>query len=123
MKFLRKMLGRKSAEESTQSESSDSTVQEVQGVLIITSRPLGDSYRLLEQITDLQRSKGYTISLDCISKAAVSEKFNDEAFLHDRIRREFAKLGVDGIIERTKVFPCQDSSGNTGIYCIIFDRP
>lgn len=124
MKFLRKVFGgQHNKAESAQSTSSDPTVKEVQGVMIITRRPLGDSFKLLEQITALQRSKGYTISLDLISKAAVTEKFDDEAFLHEKLRKEFAKLGSDNLIERTKIFPCQDSTGNSGIYCIIFNRP
>lgn len=123
MKFLRKVFGDKSAEGSAQPTPSDPTVKEVQGVMIITRRPLGDSFKLLEQITALQRSKGYTISLDLISKAAVTEKFEDEAFLHEKLRKEFAKLGSADLIERTKIYPCQDSAGNSGIYCIIFNRP
>ncbi|MBZ0159830.1 hypothetical protein [Candidatus Methylomirabilis sp.] len=123
MKFLRKMFGGQRKEESAQSTSSDSTEKEVQGVLILTRQPVGDSFKLLEQITTLQRSKGYSISLDCISKAATTEKLDDEAFLHEKIRKEFAKLGGEDLIARTKIFPCQASSGNSGIYCIIFNRP
>lgn len=123
MKFLRKVFGERRQEESAKSAPSSSTSKEVQGVLILTRQPLGDSFKLLEQIVALQRSKGYSISLNCISKAAITEKLDDEAYLHEKIRKEFSKLGGDDLIERTKMFPCQASSGNSGIYCIIFDRP
>lgn len=123
MKFLRKVFGDKSAGGPAPSTPSDPTIKQVQGVLILTRQPLNDSWTLLEQITALQRSKGYTISLNCISKAAVTEKFDDEAFLHEKIRKEFAKIGGDDLIARTKVYPCQASGGNSGIYCVIFDRP
>lgn len=123
MKFLRKVFGDKSAGESAQSTPSDPTIKQVQGVLILTRRPMSEGFTLLEQIIGLQRSKGYSISLNCISKAAVTENFDDEAFLREKIRKEFSKLGGDDLIERTKVFPCRASDGNSGIYCVIFDRP
>lgn len=122
MKFLRKIFSKQSTERSAPSAPSDPTVREVQGVFILTRQPLSDSWTLLEQITALQRSKGYSISLDLISKAAVTEKLDDEAFLHAKIKKEFAKLGGDDLIQRTKMFPCEAKGGNAGIYCIIFDR-
>lgn len=127
MKFLRKMFsGQQMAAESSSEQPEEPTEvgpRQVQGVLILTRQPLSDSWGLLEQITALQRSKGYTISLNCISKAAITEKLDDEAFLHEKIRKEFAKIGGEDLIARTKMYPCQASGGNSGIYCVIFDRP
>lgn len=123
MKFLRKAFGTHNEESPAQSTPSGSTSKQVQGVLILTRRPLDDSFALLEQIVALQRSKGYSISVNCISKAAATERFDDEAFLHEKIRKEFVKLGGDDLIKRTKRFPCQASGGNSGVYCVIFDRP
>lgn len=127
MKFLRKMFsGQQMAAEASSEQPEEPTEvgpRQVQGVLILTRQPLGDSWGLLEQITALQRSKGYTISLNCISKAAITDKFDDEAFLHEKIRKEFAKIGGEDLIARTKMYPCQASGGNSGIYCVIFDRP
>lgn len=129
MKFLRKIFGtqptayKQSDEEDVESEVSDSMPKEVRGVLILTRQPMAESFTLHEQIIALQRSKGYSISLDCISRVAVTEKFDDEAFLHEAIRKQFAKLGGDDLIERTEVVPCQTKGGNSGVYCIIFNRP
>jgi len=129
MKFLRKVFGtqpaadKQSDEEDVESEASDSMPKEVQGVLILTRQPMAESFTLHEQIIALQRSKGYSISLDCISKVAITEKFDDEAYLHEAIRKHFAKLGGDDLIERTEVVPCQAKGGNAGVYCIIFNRP
>ena len=129
MKFLRKIFGtqptayKQSDEEDVESEVSDSMPKEVRGVLILTRQPMAESFTLHEQIIALQRSKGYSISLDCISRVAVTEKFDDEAFLHETIRKQFAKLGGDDLIERTEVVPCQTKGGNAGVYCIIFNRP
>lgn len=129
MKFLRKIFGKQptaykqSDEEDVESEASDSMPKEVQGILILTRQPMAESFTLHEQIIALQRSKGYSISLDCISKAAITEKFDDEAYLHERIREHFAKLGGDDLIERTEVVPCQTKGGNAGCYCVIFNRP
>jgi hypothetical protein len=129
MGFLRNLFDKKqtadkqSNEEPEQPAPSGPTPKQVQGVLILTRRPMAESFTLHEQIIALQRSKGYSISLNCISKAAVTEKIDDEAFLHETIRKHFAKLGGDDLIERTEVVPCQATGGNTGIYCVIFDRP
>ena len=129
MKFLRKVFGtqptadKQSDEEDVESEVSNSMPKEVHGVLILTRQPMAESFTLHEQIIALQRSKGYSISLDCISRVAVTEKFDDEAFLHETIRKQFAKLGGDDLIERTEVVPCQTKGGNAGVYCIIFNRP
>ena len=129
MKFLRKVFGEQpTADKQSESEPAElapsgSTPKQVQGILILTRRPLSDSHTLLEKIILHQRSKGYSIAWNLISKASVNEKFDDEAFLHEKIRIEFSKLGGDDLIERTKVFPCQASDNNSGNYCIIFDRP
>ncbi|MBZ0168509.1 hypothetical protein MELA_01558 [Candidatus Methylomirabilis lanthanidiphila] len=131
MKFLRKMFsGRQMGDQQEDQQSDEQSGEpeeggppQVQGVLILTRQHLNDSWGLLEQITAMQRSKGYRIAVNMISKAAATEHFDDEAFLHEKIRKEFAKLGGDNLIERTKVFPCQASGGNSGVYCIIFDRP
>ena len=127
MKFLRKIFsGQQMGDQQSDEQPVESTVagpRQVQGVLILTHRPLSDSHTLLEKIILHQRSKGYSIAWNLISKASVNEKFDDEAFLHEKIRIEFSKLGGDDLIERTKVFPCQASDNNSGNYCIIFDRP
>lgn len=132
MKFLRKIFSAKPMEEQLEeeaqreeaaAEATEAGPPQVQGVLILTRRHLDDSWGLLEQITALQRSKGYRIAINMISKAAITERFDDEAYLHEKIRKEFAKLGGEDLIQRTKVFPCQASGGNSGVYCIIFDRP
>lgn len=131
MKFLRKIfssqqMGNHPDEpqgEEAAVEAADTGPPQVQGVLILTRRHLNDSWGLLDQITALQRSKGYRIAINMISKAAATDRFDDEAYLHEKIRKEFAKLGGDDLIQRTKVFPCQASGGNSGVYCIIFDRP
>lgn len=131
MRFLKKIFSKQqmgdTQEDQRGGETSDESTEEagppqVQGVLILTRHHLNDSWGLLEQITALQRSKGYRIAVNMISKAAVSERFDDDTYLHEKIRKEFAKLGGD-LIARTKVFPCQASGGNSGVYCIIFDRP
>jgi len=131
MKFLRKIFSaQQMGNPSEEPQSGEAAAEEtevgppqVQGVLILTQRHLNDSWGLLEQITALQRSKGYRIAVNMISKAAATERFDDEAYLHEKIRKEFAKLGGDDLIQRTKVYPCQASGGNTGVYCVIFDRP
>jgi len=131
MKFLRKIFSAQQMGNQTEDQQSNEQSGEpeevgppqVQGVLILTQRHLNDSWGLLEQITALQRSKGYRIAVNMISKAAATERFDDEAYLHEKIRKEFAKLGGDDLIQRTKVYPCQASGGNTGVYCVIFDRP
>lgn len=131
MKFLRKIFSSQQMgnhpdepqSEEAAAEATDTGPPQVQGVLILTRRHLNDSWGLLDQITALQRSKGYRIAINMISKAAATDRFDDEAYLHEKIRKEFAKLGGDDLIQRTKVFPCQASGGNSGVYCIIFDRP
>ncbi|MDE2181270.1 MAG: hypothetical protein KGJ40_10565 [candidate division NC10 bacterium] len=135
MKFLRKMfsgqqMGDQQADQQADQQSDEAPAEptvagprQVQGVLILTRSPLGDSYGLLEQITALQRSKGYRIAINCISKAAVTQHIDDKAFLEKTIRKEFAKLGGDDLMGRTEMSPCQASGGNSGVYCIIFDRP
>jgi hypothetical protein len=128
MKFLRKMFSAQQMAAQPSSEQPEESTEvgprQVQGVLILTRQPLGDSFKLLEQITALQQSKGYRISINCISKAASTQKdIDDKAFLDETLRKEFAKLGGDDLMGRTEVFPCQASGGNSGIYCIIFDRP
>lgn len=127
MGFLRKILG---GQQATDQQSEEAPAQptlsgpkQVCGVMILTRQPLGDSFKLLEQITALQRSKGYGIAINLISKAAVTQHIDDQAFLEKTIRKEFAKLGSDDLMARTEMFPCQASGGNSGIYCIIFDRP
>jgi hypothetical protein len=128
MKFLRKLFsGQQMAAQPSSEQPEESTEvgpRQVQGVLILTRQPLGDSFKLLEQITALQQSKGYRISISCISKAAVTQNdLNDKAFLDATLRKQFAKLGGDDLLARTEVFPCQESGGNSGIYCVIFNRP
>lgn len=128
MKFLRKMFsGQQMAAQPSSDQPEESTEvgpRQVQGVLILTRQPLGDQFKLLEQITALQQSKGYRIAINCVSKAAVTQNdFDDKAFLDEILRNEFAKLGGDDLMGRTEVFPCQASGGNSGIYCVIFDRP
>lgn len=127
MGFLRNLFGKKQTADTQSNVESEqptpSGPKEVQGVFILTRLPLGDSFTLHEQIIALQRSRGYAISLNCLSKTAVTEKLDDEEFIHAKIRKEFAKLGGDDLIARTEVFPCQASSGNSGKYFIIFDRP
>ena len=129
MKFLRKMFAKQSTvdkqsdDEPAELTPSGPTPKEVKGVLILTRLPMSNSHMLLEKIILQQRSKGYSIAWDIISKAFVTEKFDDEAVLHEKIRIAFSKLGGDDLIERTKVFPCQASEHNSGNYCILFDRP
>ncbi|MDE2058933.1 MAG: hypothetical protein KGL31_03200 [candidate division NC10 bacterium] len=127
MSFLRKVFrGQHTADKQSGEETTQPTVsgpKQVQGVLILTRQPLGDSFKLLEQITALQRSKGCSIAVNLISKAAVTQHLDDQAFLEATIRKEFAKIGSDDLMARTEVFPCQASGGNSGVYCIIFDRP
>lgn len=128
MKFLRKMFSRQQMAAQPDSEQPEESTEvgprQVHGVLILTRQPLGDQFKLLEQITALQQSKGYRISLNCISKAAVTQKdLEDKAFLDATLRKEFAKIGGDDLMGRTEVYPCQASGGNSGIYCVIFDRP
>lgn len=129
MKFLRKIFSkqttadRRSDEEDVESEATSSMPKRVKGVLILTRQPLFDSHKLLEQIILHQRSLGHSIAWDIISKAAISQNVDDKAFLEATIRREFVKLGSDDLMDRTEVIPCQDSVGNSGVYCIIFNRP
>jgi hypothetical protein len=129
MKFLRKVFGtqptadKQSDEEPEESTVSDSMPKQVQGVLILTRQPLSDSHKLLEQIILHQRSRGYAIAWDIISRAAVSQNVDDKAFLEATIRKQFVKLSSDDLMDRTEVIPCQDSVGNSGVYCIIFNRP
>ena len=127
MKFLRKMFSPQQMgdhpNEEQPAEPTEIGPREVQGVLILTRQPLSDSWGLLEQIATLQRSKGYGIAVNCISKAAVTQNVDDKALLDATLRKEFAKLGGDDLMGRTEVFPCQASGGNSGIYCVIFDRP
>lgn len=128
MKSLRKMFSmqRMAAQPDSEQpeESTEVGPRVVHGVFILTRQPLGDQFKLLEQITALQQSKGYRISLNCISKAAVTQKdLEDKAFLDATLRKEFAKIGGDDLMGRTEVYPCQASGGNSGIYCVIFDRP
>lgn len=135
MKFLRKIFSAQQMGdhpedqqagqqgEEASAESTEVGPRLVQGVLILTRQPLGDSYGLLEQITALQRSKGYRISISCISKAAVTQHIEDKEFVEKTIRKEFAKLGGDDLMGRTEITPCQASGGNSGIYCVIFNRP
>ena len=127
MKFLRKIF---SAQQMGDQQSHEAPVEstevgskQVQGILIITRRPLGDSHTLLEKIILQQRSKGYSIAWNLISRAMVSEKFDDESFRNEKIRTVFSKLASDDLIDRTKVFPCQASENNSGNICIVFDRP
>jgi hypothetical protein len=132
MKFLRKMfsgqqMGDQQADQQSNEASAEPAVigpRQVQGVLIITRQPVGDAYALLEKITALQRSKGYSIAINMISKAVITQHdLDDMAFLEERIRKEFAKLGGDDLMGRTEMSPCQEPGGNTGVCCIIFDRP
>ena len=131
MKFLRKIfsgqqMGDQQSDQpshETPAEPTEVGPRQVRGVLMLTRQPLGDSYGLLEQITALQRSKGYRIAIDVISKAAVTQHIDDKEFLEKTIRKEFVKLGGDDLMGRTEVTPCQASGGNSGIYCVIFDRP
>lgn len=127
MKFLRKIFSPKQmGDQPSEEQSSESTEigpRQVQGVLILTRQPLGDSFKLLEQITALQRSKGYGMAINLISKAAVTQHIDDKEFLEKTIRKEFAKIGGDDLMDRTEITPCQASGGNSGIYCVIFDRP
>lgn len=127
MKFLRKMFSPQQMgdhpNEEQPAEPTEIGPREVQGVLIITRQPLSDSFKLLEQIAVLQRSKGYGIAINCISKEAVTQHIDDKEFLEKTIRKEFAKLGGEDLMSRTEITPCQASGGNSGIYCIIFDRP
>ncbi len=128
MKFLRKMFSGQQMGDTQDSETSAEPTEigprQVQGVLIVTRQAVGDAYGLLEQITALQRSKGYSIAVNMISKAVITQhNLDDSAFLEERIRKEFAKLGGDDLMGRTEVTPCQASGGNSGVYCIIFDRP
>lgn len=129
MKFLRKIFSTKPMaalednDESEEATADGPAPRKVKGVLILTRRPLGDSHKLMEQIVHHQRSQGYNIAWDIISRTAVTQgDFDDKAFLEATIRKQFVKLGSDDIMDRTEVFPCQDSVGNSGVYCIIFNR-
>ncbi|WP_107561751.1 hypothetical protein [Candidatus Methylomirabilis limnetica] len=129
MNFLRKIFSSKPMaalednDEAEEATGDGPARRKVKGVLILTRRPLGDQHRLMEQIIDLQRSQGHDIAWDLISRTAVTQgDFDDKAFLEATILKQFVKLGSDDIMGRTEVIPCQDSLGNSGVYCIIFSR-
>ena len=99
-----------------------SRVKQVQGILVLTGRPLGNSQTLLQQIVDQQRTKGYSIAPNFVAAARVGD-FNDKAYLYATIRTVFSKLGGADLMERTTIFPFQASDGNSGNYYIVFDHP
>jgi hypothetical protein len=129
MNFLRKIFSTKPMaalednDEAEEATGGGPAPRKVKGVLILTRRPLGDQHKLLEQILHHQSSQGYNIAWDLISRTAVTQgDFDDKAFLEATIRKQFVKLGMDDIMDRTDVNPIQDSVGNSGVYCIIFNR-
>jgi hypothetical protein len=100
-----------------------SKTKKVQGILVLTRRPLSNSQTLIQQIIDQQRSKGFSISSNFIATVRVNQDLDDQAYIYASIREDFSKFGGTELIDRVVIFPFQASDGNSGKYFILFNRP
>jgi hypothetical protein len=95
--------------------------QQVQGILVIVPRPLSNSQRLLQQIVDQQRGRGYSLASSLVAAVRVGDP-NDKAYVYAPMRSVFAGVGGVDLMDRTRVLPFQASDGNDGKYFIVFAR-
>lgn len=94
----------------------------IQGILVLTRRPLNNSRSLLQQIVDQQRSGGHSFASNFVATCRVGD-VNDNAYIYATVRSEFSAFGGHDLMERTRMFPFQAPDGNDGNYFIVFDRP
>lgn len=95
--------------------------KQVQGVLVMTRRPLDGEQALLQQIVDQQQAQGHSLAPNFIGQAAVGD-WDDAPYVYATIRTTFSALGGEDLIDRTRVFSFQAPDGNDGKYFIVFDR-
>jgi HEAT repeat protein len=98
-----------------------SASKHVQGVLVLSRRPVSDEQALLQQIIDQQTAKGHAVAPDFIGLTRVGD-WNDQAYVYASVRETFSALGGEDLIDRTKVFPFEATDGNEGRYYVLFDR-
>jgi hypothetical protein len=123
-----RLFGKKKTKEASENDKKGkqkTAVQDskqVQGVLVFTLRPLNSPQKLLQQISEQQRSKGYTIAPKCIAKGVIAKDPNDKVFITEIVKKEFPDINMEELIKRTSIYPFQASDGNNGKCCIVFDR-
>jgi hypothetical protein len=119
---FKKIKSEEAASGHTSSGSGPAKPKQVQGVLLVSRKPLTNSQTLLRQIVDSQRSQGYSIAANLAAKMKVTSQW-DEQMLQTEIRVELSKFGGANVMKRTAVSPFRTPDGISGKYYVVFDRP
>lgn len=97
------------------------SVKQLQGVLVMTPRPLNNAQQLLEQIVDEQKAMGHAAAPGFVATTDVGD-VADQQYVYATIRTAFESFGGADVIDRTNVKTFQASDGNSGSYFLLFDR-